>query len=265
MNDLAVYLKRTFILELKETIAYPASFWMVILTIPLYAVIQIVFLETIYGQTSNFVGYTKYEAYILFGTFMMVQAIAHILFYSRLRTLKELIRGDGQESFDLALTKPIDAQIFTTLGRFSFGSIIPFFVTVFIVTYGMIHQPQVLGIFNLAAYVFIVLIGVLISYLVLLFFSTCLFWFPELQMADALWEHVVGFGQYPSRLYRGIAGVLLNVVVPVTLMASIPVEFLLGKHPFSMFIMYAAITVLLFLLTRLFWQFAIRSYSGSGS
>ena len=265
MNDIIVYLKRTFVLELKETIAYPASFWMVVVTIPLYAVVQIVFLETIYGQTSNFASYTKYEAYILFGTFMMVQAIGHIFFYNRLVMLKELIRGDGQESFDLALTKPIDAQIFATLGRFSFGSIVPFFVTVFIVVYGMIHQSQTLNIFNFAAYVFVVLIGVLISYLVLLFCSTFLFWFPELQMADALWGHIVEFGKYPSHLYRGIAGILFNVVIPVTLMASIPVEFLLGKRSFTMLLIYAIITIVLFVLTRIFWQVAIKKYSGSGS
>ncbi|MBI4225283.1 MAG: ABC-2 family transporter protein [Candidatus Sungbacteria bacterium] len=265
MNDAIIYLKRTFVLALKENIAYPSSFWMVVVTIPLYAVVQIVFLETIYGQTSNFAGYTKYQAYMLFGTFMMVQAIAHILFHGRLIMLKELIRGDGQESFDLALTKPIDAQVFATLGRFSFGSIVPFFVTVFIVVYGMAHQSQVLNLLNLAAYVFVVLFGVLISYLVLLFFSTLLFWFPELQMADALWGHTVEFGQYPSRLYRGIGGVLLNVAIPVTLMASIPVEFLLGRIAFPMLMIYAAITTILFLLTRLFWQVAIKKYSGAGS
>lgn len=265
MNDLIIYLKRTFILTLKETIAYPASFWMVILTIPLYLLVQIVFLETIYSQTSNFVGYTKYEAYILFGTFTMVQTIGHVIFYNRLGKLKGLIRGDDQESFDLVLTKPIDAQIFATLGRFGFGSIVPFLLALFVVVYGMMHTSQASRFFNLGAYVFIVLMGVLIYYLVLLFISTWLFWFPELQVAEAFWESIVGFGQYPSHLYRGAAGILLNVVVPITLMASIPVEFLLGRHSLPMLLVYAIITILLFLLTRLFWQFAIKKYSGSGS
>ncbi len=265
MNDALIYLKRTFILGLKETIAYPASFWMAIFTISLNVIVQIVFLETIYSQTTNFADYTKYEAYILFGTFMMVWALGNIFSYDRLSRLKELIRGDGQESFGLTLTKPIDAQVSATLGRFGFGSIVPFFVTVFIVVYGMMHQSQALSILNLAAYVVIVLIGVLISYLIGFFIGTFLFWFPELQMADALYWSVVDFGRYPSRLYRGIAGVLLNVVIPVTLMASIPVEFLLGRRSFFMLLVYAAITIVLFMLTRLFWQFAITKYSGSGS
>lgn len=265
MRDVIIYLKRTLILELKETIAYQASFWMVIFTIPLHVLVQIIFLETIYLQTSNFAGYTKYEAYILFGTFMMVQAIGHIFFYNRLGKLKELVRGDGQESFDLALTKPIDAQIFATLGRFSFGNIAPFLITVFMIVYGMMHASKMLGVLNLATYIFVMLMGVLIYYLILLFISTFLFWFPELQMADALWWAVAGFGQYPSHLYRGVAGVLLNVVMPITLMASIPVEFLLGRHSFPMLLVYAIIMILLFLLTRLFWQTAIKKYSGSGS
>ena len=265
MKDAIIYLKRTFVLELKETVAYPASFWMTVLTIPLNVAVQLVFLETIYSQTADFAGYAKYEAYVLFGTFMMVQTMGRVLFFNRLSKLKELIRGDGQESFDLALTKPIDAQVFATLGRFSFGDIVPFLLTIFVVAYGMAHLPQVPDVFHIIAYVFVVSMGVLFYYLLLLFFSTFLFWFPELQMVDSLWWTVSEFGQYPSRLYRGIAGVLLNVVVPITLMASIPVEFLLGRQSFPMLLTYVIITVTLFLLTRLFWQVAIKKYSGSGS
>jgi ABC-type uncharacterized transport system permease subunit len=93
MSNVITYLKRVFVMELKKTIAYPASFWMVVLTIPLYSIIQIVFLETIYSNTSNFAGYTKYEGYILFGTFSIVQTIGHLFFHLRLADLKGLIRG----------------------------------------------------------------------------------------------------------------------------------------------------------------------------
>lgn len=265
MNNILTYLKRVFILELKRTIAYPTSFWIVVFTIPLYSLIQIVFLETIYSQTNNFIGYSKYEGYVLFGTFTIVQTIGHMFLYNRLSELKGLIRGGAQESFDSALTKPIDAQIFTTIGKFNFGNIAPFFVAVFIVLYGLWHEPHLLSILSIFSYILVVIMGIIIFYLSFLFISTFLFWFPELQMTEALWESFLAFGQYPSGLYHGIAGVIFNLVIPITLMASIPVEFLLGKKPPQMFLLYAAMIMVLFLLTRLFWNVATKRYSSFSS
>lgn len=265
MSSLLRYLKRTWNLEIKKTIAYPASFWLVVITIPLYSVIQIVFLETIYSQTNNFAGYTKYEGYILFGTFTIVQTIGHFFFYNRLSELKGLIRGGAQESFDTALTKPIDAQIFATIGRFNFGNIAPFIISIFIVLYGLRHETHLLSSLDILSYVLVIIMGVSFFYLSLLFMSTFLFWIPELQMTEALWESFMSFGEYPSNLYHGAVGVIFNLVIPITLMASIPVEFLLGRKPPYMLFTYLAIIILLFLLTRQFWNVAIKKYSSFSS
>ena len=265
MNSLIPYLKRTLILEVKKTIAYPATFWIVVITIPLYSLIQIVFLETIYSNTTNFAGYTKFEGYILFGTFTVVQCIGHIFFYNRLSEIKDLIRGGAQESFDTALTKPIDAQIFTTVGRFSFGNIGPCIIAVFVILYGLGHEPHVFSILDIFSYLLVICMGVLFFYLSFLFLSTFLFWIPELQMTEALWETFLSFGQYPSNLYHGVVGVIFNLVVPITLMASVPVEFLLGRKPLYMLFIYLVIIIFLFSLTRLFWNIAIKKYSSFSS
>ncbi len=259
------YLKTSFILELKKTLVYPTSFWIVALTIPLYSLIQIVFLESIYSQTTNFVGYTKYEAYILFGTYTIVQTLGHLIFYNRLSELKGMINGGSQESFDMALTKPIDTQVFATIGRFNFGNIAPLFVSSIIVLYGLFHEYHLLGIINIASYLFSIIMGITIFYLTFLFISTFLFWSPELQITEDLGDSILDFGQFPSALYKGSMGILFNFVIPVTLMASVPVDFLLGKMSYLMFIVYSFILFLLFLLTRLFWNLSIKKYSSFSS
>lgn len=259
------YLKRAFVLEVKRTIIYPGSFWVTALTIPLYWLIQIGFLETIYSQTSNFVGYTKYEAYVLFGTFSVVQALGHMLLHPRLIELKSLVGGGSQESFDSSLVKPVDTQVLTTIGRFNFGNIGPLGIGIFVVLFGLSQVPHSIGILDIASYLFFICLGLAFFYLSLLSISTLLFWFPELQVVEALWEEFLSLGQYPTGLYRGSANVVLNIVVPITLMAAIPVEFLFGKiSPYAIF-MYTGIIISLFVLTRLFWNLAIRKYSGFSS
>lgn len=265
MRQLLPYAKRIVILEVKKTIIYPASFWLVAFTIPLYSVIQIVFLETIYSHTTNFAGYTKYEGYMLFGTFTMVQTLGYLFFYNRLAEMKGLIRGDSQESFDMILIKPIDAQILATLGRINFGNIAPFFIAIFVVLYGLIHEPQLLTVLNVIAYLVLVVLGTVIFYLTFLCLSILLFWFPDLQMTEALWDAFYAFGQYPSQLYKGLAGVVLNIIIPITLMASIPIDFLLGRKQLSEIFFYIIIVAILFLLSRIFWNIALKKYSSFSS
>lgn len=129
------------------------------------------------------------------------------------------------------------------------------------VGYGFFHEPQLLGGMAIFSYIFSVLLGISLFYLTFLFTSTFLFWFPELQVTEAVWESIQEYGRYPTNLYHGSVGLLLNLVIPLTLMASIPVEFLLGRMLDYMIILYVIIIVLLFLFTRWFWMSAIKKYS----
>ncbi len=265
MRNVLRFLQLSFVQELKKTLAYPTTFWIIVFIIPLYSLIQIVFLESIYSHTGSFVGYSKFEAYVLFGTYTIVQALGHFAFYNRLSELGNLIRGGSQESFDLTLIKPVDSQVFATLGKFNFGNIAPFIIGVSLVLYGLNHQPHLLGAFNIFSYLLLTAMGIMLFYLLFLFFSTFLFWQPDLQMTEDLWESVQSFGQYPPNLYHGPVGVLFNLVIPITLMAGIPTNFLFAKTPAYMLLFYLGIGALLLILTRLFWKTAIKKYSSSSS
>ena len=265
MNNLFAYLKRTFLLEIKKTIAYPASFWIDVLTIPLFVSVQIMFLESIFTQTNDFLGYTKYQAYVLFGTYNFIHASGHVFFTNRLAELKWMIRGDAQESFDSALIKPMDSQIFATLGRFSFGDLGQYILNLAIIFYGISHQGDVLNMYHIVTYAVLIGMGVFTFYLTYLFMSTLLFYYPQLQVTEDLWEEFSKLGQYPSGLYKGFMGILVNIIVPLTLLGSIPVEALFGKTSSYVLVIYAIILSLLFILTRAFWKYSINKYSSFSS
>ena len=259
------FLKISFTLNLKKMIAFPASFWLTFFTIPFYSLVQIVFVESIYGQTTDFAGYSKYEAYILFGTFRIVQGLGFLVFYNRLSELRALIRGDGEETFDMVLTKPIDAQLYSTVGGFNLGNLSSFAVGAFIVFFGVTKAGLHLNVLNIAAYLGLMMLGVFLMYVTFLLLSTLVFWFDNLEGTEGLWDAFQTYGQYPSALYHGTVGVIFNFVVPITLMAGLPVEILLGKIPLYMFLIYTFIIASLFLLSRAFWNFAIKKYSSFSS
>ena len=265
VKRLLSYYRLGLIVDIKATIAYPTSFWFGAITIPLWVVIQILFIETIYGQTSNFLGYTKFENYVLFGTFKIVQSFAMIFFMVKLENLTEQIRGTGDQSLDAMLLKPIDPQIYATTGGYWFGSISSLLSGAALVAYGFIHEPHTVTIWQVFAYSTAVLLGVFLLYLLYLFIQTWLFWFEYLQVGQDLWFAFQNLGQYPRSLFVGWGSVVLNVAVPITLMGAIPVEFLYGKIPPLQLLIYVVSIIILFVLTRMFWQYSIKKYSSFSS
>lgn len=259
------YYKMGFVFDVKSNIAYPTTFWFAVITIPLWAFIQILFIETIYGLTDNFLGYTKFDNYVLFGTFKLVQSLAAIFFFVRLEDLADKIRGKSDWSLDTMLLKPIDSQIFATTGKYWFGSISAMMAGIGMIIYGLGGGLQVVTIFNLVGFLYLVILGVLLLYLLFLFIQTWLFWFEYLQIGEALWFTSHAFGQYPRAMYKGWSGMFFNIVFPITLMASVPTEFLFGKLSIFVLGQYTLIIAILFYLTRQFWLYSIRKYSSFSS
>lgn len=259
------YFRISFIMDLKSNIAYPTTFLFAFTTIPLWGILQILLIETIYGQTSQFLGYTKYENYVLFGTWKLVQSLAAVFFFVRLEDLPDKVKGTSDWSLDMMLIKPLDSQLFATTGKYWFGSLSSVMVGIGLIAYGLMGQPHQIGIGQAIGYLANMLLGVFFLYLVFLFIQTWLFWFEYLEIGESMWFTVQQFGEFPQRLYSGSLGILFNILLPITLMASVPVEVLFGKMPIWMFGVYALIVLVLFWLTRWFWQYSIKKYSSFSS
>ncbi|MFZ2200042.1 MAG: ABC-2 family transporter protein [Microgenomates group bacterium] len=265
LKKLLRYYGMGFVLDLKSNIAYPTTFWFAVTTIPLWAFIQILLIETIYGLTDSFLGYTKFENYVLFGTFKIVQSLASLFFFVRLEDLADKIRGRSDWSLDTMLLKPIDSQVFATTGKYWFGSISSFLAGLGMVWYGLVQETHVIGVGQVLGYGYMVVLGVFFLYLLFLFIQTWLFWLEYLQIGEALWFTTHAFGQYPRQMYKGYGNIFFNIVFPITLMASVPVEYLFGKIGAGTLALYTLIIVILFWLTRMFWQYSIKKYSSFSS
>ena len=265
LRSILLVYKLNFKLDLKALIAYPATFWFAAVTIPLWSLIQIMFIETIYGQVDNFLGYSRYENYVLFGTWKLVQSLATIFCMVQLEQLTERIRGNDSWSLDMMLLKPIDSQVFATMGKYWFGSISSLIVGGAMVAYGLVREPHNLSIINMISYILCVGLAVILLYLIYFFIQTWLFWAEYLQVGEQLWFTIIDLGQYPRKLYQGGMGTLLNIVFPITLAAAIPVEFLFGKIPWYQLSMYIVSVGVIAYLTRWFWQYSIKKYSSFSS
>jgi len=206
LKSLFLMYRLNFKLDLKSLMAYPATFWFAIITIPLWSLLQIMFIETIYGQVDNFLGYTKYENYVLFGTYKLVQSLAVIFFMVQLEELTERIRGNDTWSLDMMLLKPIDSQIFATTGRYWFGSISSMMVGVGMIIYGLVRDPHMMSMGNIVVYGLSVLLAVVLFYFLYLFIQTWLFWVEYLKVGGVVVVHHPGLGAVPETTVSRLDG-----------------------------------------------------------
>lgn len=265
IKDFFNYFKTSYKIDTKRHLAYPSTFWLIAILIPFHSLLQIIFIEAIFARTNNFLGYSYYETYVLFGTFRIVQSLSYFFVTTKLEEFKSLIRGGGGQSFDNILTKPIDSQLYATLGRLNPGNISPVIIGIFLTIYGLVNSQTVITLWGGLSYIVLIIMGILMMYFTLLFFSTVIFWFIDLQMLEHIWMNLQEFGQYPTALYQGPLNIVFNFVLPFTLMAAVPAEFLFGRQPFYMFLVYIAVILGLFLATRWFWVISIKKYSSFSS
>lgn len=259
------YQKIGFVFDLKQTMAYPASFWLAMLVFPLWSVVSILFVEAIYGQTETFLGYTKYQMYVMFGSYRIVSNFSYFLVLKRLYDLKNLIRGNSQETFDMVLLKPVDTQVYGTTGRFSFYEFSQLFVGFALIAIGISKENVTFSPYNIFAYLILIICAVVLMYCVYLFLRCLIFWFQEFEVSEGLFETFRGFGKYPPELYQGSFGLLFNIIFPVTLTGGIPAAFLYGRIPWYLLFFYIGIVTLIFYLTRKFWQLSIKKYTSFSS
>lgn len=265
MGDIFRYLKIAYKTDIKKNIAYPANFWLIVILIPIMSLIQIVFIESIFQRTNSFIGYTKYETYVLFGTYRIVQSLGYFFFSTKLEELRDLIRGGGMGTFDSVLMKPVDSQLYATIGKLNLGNVSPVIVGIAIVWYGLSNESHTIGAINWIGYIFLMAMGTLVMYFSFLVLRSLLFWFSDLNITENLWIDLQNFGQYPTKIYQGGLGIILNIIIPITLMAAIPADFLFGKIAPHMFLVYLAIVTILFLVTRWFWKLSVKRYTGFSS
>lgn len=265
VKEMIRFHKLNFRMDLKKNMAYPETFWFAITTIPLWSLLQILFIETIYGQVDSFLGYSKWENYVLFGTFKIVQSLAVIFFMVQLDELPGKIRGEEGDSFDMVLLKPMDAQILATTGRTWFGSFSPLVVGIAMVMYGLTHEQHVIMPVGVVTYLLAIMFAVILFYLLYLFIQTWLFWFEYLQVGETLWFEAQTMGQYPRSLYKGGLGAVINIAVPLTIAASVPADLLYGTMSWWNIFFYGAIIGILSFLTRRFWLYSIKKYSSFSS
>lgn len=249
-------------INLASIFAYRANFYNSILITGGWGIISITSVLLLTSKTSSVYGWTRQELYLLTGLYSIMIGVFHTLFSASLERFARIISLGGLDSY---LLSPVDAQLYLSTKNFRpisslriiIGSLFTFYVLqTFHVTFTL---------FSFFVFISLILMGVLLLYSFWFFVITLTIWNPNLtNLVDFLYNFS-NLGRYPPALLIYSKNIILFILIPITLIASVPAHFILGKVTFLELVGLVGFAFLFFVSSRLFWQFALKHYTSASS
>jgi ABC-2 type transport system permease protein len=222
----------------------------------------LVFIESVLGHVEAIGDWNRPRMYVLYGTFVLVYALAGFFIEPNASALAESVR---RGELDYIFTKPVDAQAYVSLRTYDLPSLANVCTGAFIVLYGLLQHPAPPSAWMVGAYLVLLLCALAIIYS--LWLLSVLYVFKAIRMDNipVLFVPILQFARYPITGYPRPLQSAFRFVLPLVFVATVPAETLLGLSSLNQ-LGHAVLTALLCLgAARVGWLVASRSYASASS
>jgi ABC-2 type transport system permease protein len=211
------------------------------------------------GKT--FQGWSLDQALIVVALFTILEGIMSAVLNPNLsRIVQHVQRG----TLDFVLLKPLDAQVSVSLRQISPTGFPSIFLGLVLLIYQAVKLE--LSVSSALTAIVPVIFGVIILYSLWFIVATTTIWFTKVWNATEVLRGFLDAGKYPMSGYPPIGQFFFKFILPVAFLTTVPAETMLGRSHFSTWLIAeGAIAAGLFIGSRIFWKWALRSYTSASS
>ncbi|MBX5449260.1 ABC transporter permease [Thermogemmatispora sp.] len=251
-----------FRVSLLGELAYRANFWlqMVESLIELGTALALVSVVFTYTQSLN--GWHASELLILIGTYFLIGGAINMVIMPGMSRLIEQVRLG---TLDYLLTKPEEAQLLVSIQRLDIWKLLDLLLGLALLVAATIWHGSWPDPLQVLAFALTLLAGTAIVYSFVLFLATLSFWYVRVENILVIFESMYEAGRWPVDIYPGWLRATLTFIVPVAFAVTVPAEALTARLTWLALLGTLTLAALSLLVARLFWRFAIRSYSGASA
>ena len=261
----ARYLKiyRSFLRSsVQRELEFKANFFLNIVQNLLWVAFFVFLLKVVYSNTPSVAGWTEGDSYVLSATIFFTYAVLIMLTSANLMEIPEKVR---KGTLDFDLIKPVDSQFIVSIRKFhfdEFGTILGGFVMLVI---GLSIGHHVPDAAQWVTYALMCACAVAIFYSFQFMLMTLGIWLVRVDNLWVLGETVYYIARFPIDIYRAPIRILLTYYIPIAFIAAQPTLVLLSRRPLTDSLYSIAWAVVFFIISRLFWKFALSKYSSASS
>lgn len=256
-------LYRAFVVNnLSRAMEFRAQFVAGILGYILWSSVALLFIDVVFGQVGAVRGWTRDQMWILYGTYIVLEAVCYGLLEPNMWRFSGLVRDGG---LDLVLTKPVNVQFFVSTRYLDLNGALNALLGFALMAFGFARLGTWPNPAQWFLWALLMLCGLVISYAVWFSIVTLSIWFVRLESGAVAFDPIMQMARFPIEIYPARLRNMLTFALPVAFMTTFPTQALLGRLEARIPLLAVAFAVVLLWLSRLWFAFALRFYSSASS
>ena len=243
--------------------SFQANFILWLFVELLWFALQLGFNSVIYQHTDSIGDWTKWQVVMLIGASHFIQQLFQGLLLNNCAQLSDLVHTGRM---DFLLLFPVNTRFLVSARLVDLGGFIGAASGLAVMLYAAAQLHLTPTVAQVCVFGLLCLVSVLIHYSLMFLMATISFWTVRAQGLVMAYYNLFSIARIPDVAFRGSARVLFTLVIPMLLVASVPVKVLTAKlaSPAEIFLLLAMGGVC-FLLSSLVWHVALRRYASASS
>ena len=243
-------------------LAYRANFFLQLFESILDIGTALAGLAVIFSYTNSLGGWRPDEVVALVGVFFLVGGGIRLVIQP---SMERLIEAVHEGTLDFTLVKPADAQFLVSIQRVEIWKLTDMVLGAGVMALALVRMGTRVGAEQAAAFAAALAVGGIIVYSFWLILATFSFWFVRVENILMIFQSMYEAGRWPVSVYPRWLRFSLTFLVPVAFATTVPAQALAGRLTWQTLLGTAALAVLFFAASRLFWRAGLRRYSGASS
>lgn len=243
-------------------LAYRANFFMQIAQAAISLGTALAGLAVVYAHTETLAGWRSDELLALLGVFFLVGGLISFVIQPSMARLMEDVR---MGTLDFTLTKPEDSQLLVSARQVEIWKLIDVVLGAAVLGIALARIGARIGPAQALAFGATLLAGAAIVYSFWLILATSTFWFVRVDNILVIFESMYQAGRWPVGIYPPWLRAALTLLVPVAFAVTVPAEALVGRLEWPSLLGSLALAAALLAISRWFWRFGVRRYSGASA
>lgn len=261
MNTLRI-VAAYFRLGVLSELEYRANFFIQIFESSLSLAVGLVGLAVVFSHTDNLGGWRPEQLLALVGVHKLVEGVINLVIRPSMQKFMDDVR---KGTLDFTLTKPEDAQLLVSVQRMEIWKSVDIGLGIVVLAVAVTRLGQSIGGGEATLFLVAMLCGAAIVYSFYLMLATCAIWFVRVENILVIFQSMYSAGRWPVGIYPSGLRFALTFIVPIAFAVTVPAEGLTGRLKDETMLGAIGLTLGLLMLSRLFWRFGIRHYSGASA
>ncbi len=255
---IVLFIKNSLLIDLEYRIHFIVN---VLLGI-FWITFSLLTLKLFFYHRSNIGGWNYYESMLVLGMFSFFSAFIEGVLEPNVSRLVEDIRFGH---FDFVLLKPVNSQVLGTLRSFSIKKFPAMIAGLGICVYALVNLQYVPSIFDVCLFLIFFSSALIILYSLWVMLITTAFWFVQI---DSIMEFISALfetGRFPVTVYPAPLRFLFTFIVPIAFITTFPSAAIIGRINIRYAVGALFVAGAFYLISTVFWKFALTKYSSASS